>query len=215
MKDSYKFLGPIYKIGCFLVSGNALSRCRISQFANIKAGDKILIAGVGPGDDALYAAQIGAHVTVVDISQTMLKEFSKLISSQKYSGTIRALSLDILHFQEQDQFDYVVANFFLNVFSKEKMKIILKHLIQQAKPGGKIIVSDFAYSKGNFLIKFLQNMYWYCIVSVFWLFAGNAFHKIENYEEVMEDVSLTILSQKHTAFLFIPFFTSLLGEKKT
>ena len=38
----------------------------------------------------------------------------------------------------------VVANFFLNVYQREKMEKVLAHLITQGKPGAQIVLGDFA-----------------------------------------------------------------------
>ena len=56
---------------------------------HVKPGDKVLIAGAGHGKDAIRAAEIGADVTVVDISETMLKKLQQAF--EKHPQNLKVL----------------------------------------------------------------------------------------------------------------------------
>ena len=107
-------MGHFYDFGCYLISGKSIQCCRVSNLIHLKAGDKVLFAGVGHGRDALFAAQLGADVTVVDLSETMLRKFSKILKSERVKTNIRQIHGDIMQFNEIEKYDMVVANFFLN-----------------------------------------------------------------------------------------------------
>ena len=79
MKDRYAIVGPLYDFISTVYSGNSIQHCKVAHLDQLKPGDKVLFAGVGHGRDALYAAQRGAEVTVVDLSQTMLSNFSGIL----------------------------------------------------------------------------------------------------------------------------------------
>jgi Methylase involved in ubiquinone/menaquinone biosynthesis len=83
MHDKYKHIGPVYDFLSNLYSGKSIQDCKTAMLDsnNVEPGDRILIAGVGHGRDALRAAQLGADVTVVDLSETMLRKFRELLES--------------------------------------------------------------------------------------------------------------------------------------
>ena len=75
MRDKYKLVGPIYDWLSAFYSGKSIHRCKIAMLDRLRPGDRVLFAGVGHGRDAVHAARLGADVTVVDLSATMLKKF--------------------------------------------------------------------------------------------------------------------------------------------
>ncbi len=54
---------------------------------------------------------------------------------------------DILEVKYPQLFDMVIANYFLNVFPREKMLKILTHLTSFVKPGGYMVIGDFMLPK--------------------------------------------------------------------
>ena len=131
MKDRYKFIGPAYDFLSSIYGGESIHNCKRAMLdvENVKAGDKILIAGVGHGKDAIRAAELGADVTVIDLSETMLRKFQEAVDKHPGKLIIRQVHSDILKFDEFEQYDMVIANFFLNVFDESMMKEILRHLM--------------------------------------------------------------------------------------
>ncbi len=213
MVDRYAVVGPAYDFISTLFSGGAIRRCNVAHLDKLQPGDKVLFAGMGHGRDALYAAKRGAKVTVVDVSKTMLAQFKKTLKADASKVQIRQVHSDILQFNEPEKYDMVVANFFLNVFSREKMLAILEHMIQQGKPGAKIVIGDFEYPSGNALSQLIRYAYWYVAISSFWAVAGNAFHHIYDYPEIMNRLGLKVKEKKHIKLLSMDFYWSILGEK--
>tara|TARA_R110002110_G_scaffold121245_1_gene296819 strand:+ start:10463 stop:11227 length:765 start_codon:yes stop_codon:yes gene_type:complete len=163
----------------------------------VKPGDRILFAGVGHGRDAIRAAELGAEVTVVDLSETMLRKFGEAQESEAPHLTIRRIHSDTMKVEEFGQYDMVVANFFLNVFDETMMVRVLEHLIQLGKADASVVVGDFCYPTGNVFSRMSKKLYWYMAVFTFWLFANNAFHKIYNYPEHMRRLGLKVTEKKH------------------
>src|SRR5690606_40043791 len=61
---------------------------------------------------AIHAAELGAQVTVVDLSETMLRKFQEQLDreNKQFRYPIRKLHLDIFKVDEVEQYDMVVAN---------------------------------------------------------------------------------------------------------
>lgn len=216
-KDKYKVIGPVYDLLSTLYSGKSIHHCKIAMLTpeNLQPGDRVLFAGVGHGRDAIHAAELGAQVTVVDLSETMLRKFQEQLDQEnkQFRYPIRKLHLDIFKVDEAEQYDMVVANFFLNVFSENMMKDVLRHLTSLAKPGGRIVVGDFTDTTGNILSRLVKKAYWYVAVTLFWAMAKNAFHQIYNYPEYMEELGLTIQDRKYFKLLNMECYWSVLGRK--
>lgn len=213
MQDKYKLVGPIYDWLSAVYSGKSIHRCKIAMLDRLKPGDKVLFAGVGHGMDAVYAARLGADVTVVDLSETMLNKFKANLDKEGIRVTIRQLHSDIMLIDEYEQYDMVVANFFLNVFHEDMMVRVLEHLIRLGKPGADVVVGDFAFPTGNIFTRLAKTAYWYGAVVFFWLFAGNALHRIYNYPESMKRLGLQVREQKHYRLMLLNCYWSVLGKK--
>ena len=70
----YDWLANAYSCGQIRV-------CKAAQIRNIAPGARVLYAGVGGGEDAVMAAQKGAHVTIIDLSPRMIAKATKRITA--------------------------------------------------------------------------------------------------------------------------------------
>ncbi len=216
MSDKYKWIGPAYDFLSTIYGGESIHNCKRAMLtpAHVKPGDKILIAGVGHGKDAIRAAEIGADVTVVDLSETMLHKLQQAIDQHPGNLTIRKVHGDILKFDELEQYDMVIANFFLNVFYEDLMTQILDHLVKLVKPGtGKMVIGDFSYPEGNLFKRNLQKFYWYTAAVIFYVATDNAVHKIYNYPELLKARGFTLKDRKDFSYLGLSCYASILGQK--
>lgn len=216
MRDKYKYIGPVYDFLSNLYSGKSIHRCKTAMLdvETVKPGDRILFAGVGHGRDAIRAAELGADVTVVDLSETMLRKFGDAQKEEAPHLAIHRIHSDIMKVDDFDQYDMVVANFFLNVFNEDMMVTVLEHLIRLGKPEARIVVGDFCYPTGNIVARMFKKLYWYMAVFTFWLLANNAFHKIYNYPEHMQRLGLDVTEKKHFKLLNMNCYWSVLGQKR-
>ena len=214
MKDKYSIIGPLYDFLASLYSARQIDQCKTAMHGMIKPGMKVLFAGVGHGIDAIKAAELGAEVTVVDLSDTMMKKFKRLIRGKSFPREIRQVHGDILNVDEAGRYDMVFANFFLNVFPEELMIRILAHLTGLAKRKGFVVVGDFSLPAGNPFRKLVQVIYWRIADLLFWLTAGNALHPVYDYAGEMKKLGLKIKTIKYYRFLFDDRYYSILGQKK-
>ena len=209
MRDKYWLAGHFYE----LTTSAAVTQCRVAMLDYLQPGEKCLFAGVGHGEDAIYAAQRGAEVTVVDMSQTMLGKFQHNLDTLQQTNetplAVTQVQSDILEVADYEQYDMLVANFFLNVFYHDMMVTLLDHLAQLGKPGAKIVIGDFAYPEGNLWSRVSQSLFWYGVATIYWVLAGNAVHPIYNYPEEMKRLGLHVLEKK-----YFHGYWSVLGQKQ-
>lgn len=211
--DPYRIMGHVYDLLSQIYSGGRIGRCKTAMIDKISPGDRVLFAGVGRGNDAVAAAEKGARVTVVDLSPTMLGKFSKKIEARKFPHQVSIVESDILKFTDDQGYDFVFANFFLNVFPRDFMDRVLGHLASLAKKGGYVVIGDFAYPSGNFFARLIQRIYWFIAVTPFYLMTSNAFHDIYNYPLYARKNGLVVEEVRTFRFLFDVRYWSLLCRR--
>lgn len=105
----------------------------------IPAGGSVLELGGGDGRNAVYLAQQGHYVTLVDFSGTALQRAGA--RAQEPGVSLRLLQADVAGWQAEDRWDAVVATF-LQLLPHERP--ILYRLVQQVlEPGGLFIALLF------------------------------------------------------------------------
>ncbi len=215
MKDNYWLMGPIYDVMSYAFAGRSLLKCKCFMLTSdhLQPGDKVLFAGVGHGKEAIIAAERGADVTVVDLSEAMLTKFREGVAKSGKELNIRIVHTDILKFEEYDSYDMVVANFFLNSFDEALMSKIFRHLIKQGKDGANIVVGDFAFPEGNVFARLAKKFYWYAAIILFWLTTGASVHPVYDHVTQMKKMGLRFVDKKHSTFLGMNAYTSYLGKK--
>ncbi|TVP58760.1 MAG: class I SAM-dependent methyltransferase [Halomonadaceae bacterium] len=215
MHDKYRLIGPVYELLSFIYSGRNIHHCKNAMLKrrHIRPGDQVLVAGVGHGYDAIAAARLGARVTVVDISATMLAQFRRTLAKEAPGLIIKTLHQDILQVDHQEQYDMVIANFFLNVFDQSTMEKMLAHLVNMGRPGASVVIGDFSYPSGNPVAKAFKQSYWMLAALVFWLLANNALHRIYNYPQQLEKLGLRVREKRHFRLLGMNCYWSILAQK--
>ena len=213
MEDRYKWVGRVYDMLSYAYGGKSIHSCKTAMLDHLQPGDKVLFAGVGHGLDAICAAQRGADVTVVDMSETMLENFQRNLAKVETSGSIRQIHRDIFKVSEYEQYDMVVANFFLNVFDRQTMFLALRHLIDLGTPGAHIVIGDFAPATDNLMSRFLKALYWYPAILFFCLVTQNALHRIYPYPDALRLLGLKVVDKKHFGLGKMKTYWSILAEK--
>lgn len=185
--DRYRLVGPVYDGLTWLASGPAIHRTRLAMLHHLQPGTRVLFAGVGHGSDAAFAAERGAQVTVVDTSATMLAR-----SRRRLAGTDATIIHDDVRAvaPADGAFDVVVANFFLNVFDLATARAVLAHLVTLTRPGGAVVVGDFAAPSPRRWLQTLQRLHWGLALRTFRLLAGNAVRPLVDVAVLLHDAGL-------------------------
>jgi len=217
MLDKYKLIGRSYDFLSKLYSGNAIINCKLSMLNEHTIGrdSKVLFAGAGQGRDVLRAAELGAIVTMVDISPTMMNKFNQLRAAHPENKQLKINTVlgDILKQENFGEYDMVVSNFFLNVFDEDKMNTLLTHLLKLCRQHGHIVIGDFCPPQGGFMKKTVQQVYWYSAATAFFAIAGNAIHTIYDYRKILNSKGLEIKDEMFFPFLGQNFYHSIMAKK--
>ena len=213
MKDGYWLVGFQYELSGYVYSLGRIPRCKSTMLKHLKEGDKVMVAGVGHGTEAIEASRLGADVTAVDLSETMLGHFRRRITKENPPKEIRVIHDDIFNVNEPGQYDMVIANFFLNVFSETRVREVANHLGSLVRPGGYFVVGEFVLP-GRGLKGLIQKINWYIAISFYSATTEAVFHPVWDYPGLVEGAGCTI----KISVLPDPgwnLYWSILGRKKS
>jgi ubiquinone/menaquinone biosynthesis C-methylase UbiE len=191
----YDLVSSIYERLTLLFTGGQNLTTRMSQLEDMQAGQRVLYVGVGPGEEALEAARRGIKVTCVDLSPSMIETVRNAFEKAGLPGEF--VCADIMEYQPAQLFDVVVANFFLNVFSRPVMEKIMARLVSLVRPGGDFVVADFAPPRGNILLRTRHRLYYYVVIISHRLMGLCAFHPIYVYSDYYPKLGLTVQNTRH------------------
>ncbi|HOO47281.1 MAG TPA: class I SAM-dependent methyltransferase [Deltaproteobacteria bacterium] len=214
MKDGYWLVGFQYELTGYLYSLGRIPRCKSAMLKHLKPGDKVLVAGVGHGTEAIEASRLGADVTAVDLSETMLRHFRKRIEKENPPNEIRVIHDDIFNIKDTGHYDMVIANFFLNVFSETRVKEVADHLGTLVKPGGHFVVGEFVLPEKNGWKSALQKLNWYFAITFYSATTEAVFHPVWNYPALVEGAGCEIQDIEYFRILGTNLYWSILGKKK-
>ncbi len=187
---NYNRVALVYEALGYIYSGQQIYRAKASQIAEIEPQDRVLYAGVGPGEDAVLAAGKGARVTCIDLSTAMLRHAESRMTREGL--TAEFLQTDLLDHDRREFYDVVIVNFFLNVFSEQDMRRMLCHLATLAKPGGKVLIADFMPPEGKPLARTAQAAYWGVTNLFYYLLGLSAWHPVYDYTACFAAAGLTL-----------------------
>jgi len=187
---SYDRVAKLYDAAAHLYSGGQIRALKASQIGELQAGQRILYAGVGDGEDAVLAANRQVSLTLIDLSQGMLDRAAGKFQAVDAEGCLELICEDVLKHERPGHYDIVVANFFLNVFKEPMMEAVLGHLATMLKPGGKLLIGDFSYPRGWLTTRALQCGYYYLSMFSFWLLGGTPLHPIYDYPQYFAAANL-------------------------
>ena len=184
--DAYRAIAPVYDVLAHIYSGGAVRACRAAFVSELKAGERALFAGAGTGGAAVEAARLGIHVVAVDLSTSMASRLRRELSSFPNAEVICA---DVFSVEGLGEFDWVFANFFLNVFAERALVPSIRRLMGSLSDSGQLVIGDFAPPARGWL-RWLQAVYYFLPIVVFWLVTKNAFHRLYDYEQYFAGVGL-------------------------
>jgi demethylphylloquinol methyltransferase len=179
----YEWLGQLY-------SGGKIYQAKASQIGQMQRGDSVLYVGVGPGEDAILAGKHGSKVTCIDIAPKMLRQVEARFKAAGLPAEF--ICDDVLAHNPPGRYDIVVVNFFLNVFAENGMQAMLSHLATLVKPGGKLLISDFAAPHGKRFGRTVQAWYWGVTNLFYYLLGLCAWHPIYNYPRYFDRAGLRL-----------------------
>lgn len=202
----YDELASFYSLG-------RIRRSKESQLAAISPGDRVLYAGVGRGADALLAARLGARVTAIDLSPRMLARFERSLAREGVEA--RLIHGDVADHAPDSEYDVVVANYFLNLFDVERAREMLRRLGGHIRPGGILMLADFARPAGGVVARALTSAYYRPVNGIAWALGFCALHPIIDYVQLLEPLGFRIRSERRFPVLWgaNPAYVSITAER--
>lgn len=213
MKDGYWLVGFQYEFTGNLYSLGRIPRCKTAMLKHLREGDKVLVAGVGHGTEAIEASRIGVDVTAVDLSETMLKHFRKRIDKERPPKEIRVVHDDIFNIKDTGHYDMVIANFFLNVFSETRVREVANHLGTLVKPGGHFVVGEFVLPEKGWR-GIIQKINWYIAISIYSSTTEAVFHPVWDYAGLVKGSGCEIQAIEYFTIGGVKLYWSILGRKQ-
>lgn len=184
-----------YEKSAKLYSTNQIRASKRHQLNYIQAGQKVLFLGVGGGEDAIMAAEAGATVTCIDISQGMLNQVQRKLDTNGLA--VELICQNAFSHDRFGHYDVVAANYFLNVFRLDGMIKMLNHTAKLVRPGGRYLIADVARSQGNPLAQAFNIVYLKLGMIAYWAMGMVPLHKNYDYVKHFPEAGLTF---EHTEF---------------
>ena len=200
-RSNYNFVASFYDGLAALYSLGQIPACKRSQLCWIRPGDRVLFAGAGSGAEAALAAQRGASVTVVELAPAMVAAARRRFRTQGLEEVIEVIAGDILEHVRDPGYDVVVSHFFLNVFGEAVMAQVLGHLARQLRPGGHLLIADFAPPGAGLALGAARRLYFGCAVLAFRLLAGNPLHGLYDYARHLPAAGLRLQASRDFSLL--------------
>ncbi len=195
LSRSYDRISSSYDWQTNLATGGQNLAARLSQIEDLVPGERVLYVGVGSGEDAIEAARRGLLVTCLDLSEGMVQLARDRFAEAGVTGEF--VAADVMQYVPDQPFDAVVANFFLNVFSRPMMENVLARLSGLVRPGGKLMIADFAPVRGGVVPRVLHRVYYKAGNLLYWMKGLCALHPIYAYADYYPQLGLQLHRTRH------------------
>jgi demethylmenaquinone methyltransferase/2-methoxy-6-polyprenyl-1,4-benzoquinol methylase len=156
VQEAFEKLAPVYDLITLPVVRlrNVVVNC-----AGSRPGSSVLDVATGTGSQAIAFARRGHPVTAIDLSEAMLDVARKKAGS----ATVRFEAGDATRLRfGAESFDVVTISFALHDMPEMIREKALKELVRVAKPGGTILIVDYAlpvHTVGRLLVYRLIKLY--------------------------------------------------------
>jgi SAM-dependent methyltransferase len=121
----------------------------VRKIPEIISAGCVLDLGAGEGKNAIYLADLGYQVKVVEISLYAVRNFVNRLISENVERNISIILDDVLSVAFSSQFDIIIAyGLFHCLPSKEQVAVLVANMKRWSAPGGIHVVSTFTNEIG-------------------------------------------------------------------
>lgn len=144
--NNFDFVAPIYDRLARIVFGNQLRDIQTRWLDLIPNDANVLIMGGGTGWilDEVVKRKPQARIDYIEASAKMIELSAKRPIDMSCVNLIHG---NESHIPDNQSYDVIITNFFLDVFEEARLNSILKKLNSTLSPNGILICSDFRNTK--------------------------------------------------------------------
>lgn len=213
--DRYGY-GPVFALYdplASLYSRGQIAATKRVQDEFLSAGDRVLYPGVGRGEEALRAAYAGIDVTGLDISARMLGMVREQFEAAGLEATFRCE--DAAGHWPEAPYDAIAAHYFLNLFEADRARILLEQFARWLRPGGRLLIADFARPAGGSFGQILSELYYRPVNAIAWGLGLCAWHPILDYADLLCGLPFRVISQRRFPVLAgdDPAYVTIVAER--
>ena len=112
-------------------------------------------------------------------------------------------------------YDGIDASYFLNLWDTPRAQRMLEHLAGLLRPGGRLVVADFARPRGGRLARALAEAYYRPVDWIAWSLGLCELHPILDYPKLMTGAGLRVVHEERFAVLLgsDPAFMTMVAER--
>lgn len=211
---AYDKVARVYDLLGWFYTGGQIARLKQRQSATLEPNARVLYAGIGTGEELASALARGAQPTALDTSSVMLERARLRVG--RGAAQVRFCCEDFFAHRAPEPYDTVVANFFLNVFAESTLPRCFAHLSELVRPGGTLLIGDFAPPVDHPALRLLQRAYYLLPLALFRLLTKNPWHSLYDYRQFAERCGFTLSAHERVRiFGFGPRWLSTLRFVKT
>ncbi|MEZ4331134.1 MAG: methyltransferase domain-containing protein [Myxococcota bacterium] len=210
---SYAAVASVYdEIAAFYSLGR-IARSKAAGIDAFAPGERVLFAGVGGGADAVEAARRGIRVTAIDLAPAMLARFERRLAGAGLAA--ETILGDVALHRPATAYDGVDASYFLNLWDAPRARAMLVHLASLVRPGGRIVLADFARPRGGRVCRAIAEAYYRAVDWIAWALGLCELHPILDYHALAAEAGLRIVREHRFPVLLgsDPAFVTIVAER--
>jgi tRNA (cmo5U34)-methyltransferase len=188
--NGFNLVAPVYDRLAKMIFGRSIRDAQICLLNKIPPGSDVLILGGGTGWilEAMNRENVDCTIWYVEASSEMITRAKKRSLGHNRTYFIHGTESDL---PAGKQFDVVITNFFLDLFTSEKLHHVVAAITKCLKPGALWIATDFTKPKSFWQGMLLSTMYLF-----FRATSGIEAETLPEWEMILRREKFEVLSEK-------------------
>ena len=199
-ESNFNFVAPFYDGLARLIFKDQLREAKSSLLTSVRSGERILLLGGGTGEllELLDDLNIPLQIVYLEYSQKMLDKAKERSFGKQLD--VEFFHKSVFGFNEKEEYDVVITNFFLDVFAKEELLKVIDLIYPSLKQGGSWIVTDFQKDSIGFKNRVLLKL----MFVFFTVFSRLQSNEIFDFDKLLKSKGLNQRQEKlfMKAFIF-------------
>lgn len=148
----FDFLAPIYDSFARLIFGKSITASQTLFLDQVPPNSTVLILGGGTGWllEELIRQNPSCTVWYIEASSKMIER----TRHRKLNNRVHLIQGTEADIPTNAKIDVVITNFYLDLFSENKLKNVIQHITDQSAPSARWLVTDFV-NKGMWWHKWM------------------------------------------------------------